>query len=133
LPEPSDGLEILWIENGVGVVEGLEKIDVELIDWDNVGPVSSGTSLSGISIAVVVGHAPLEEDVVTNGGVKDEGNKVVLKAVSDLGDVSSLSTDVHVVDSLTAVFGRLTPNNEGVGTVLENATELSGVNGHAER
>jgi hypothetical protein len=74
---------------------------------------------------------------VTDIGIEDLGNKVVFVAVADLGDVSTLSTDVQVQDvgsgkggiSDSIQSGSSSTGNqvEDVGPILESSSVLGSV------
>jgi len=100
-------------------------------DLDHVGSVSLISSFSSVSSRVGVASSPLEVDVVSRSNRKITRNKVVLSGGVSLNDVSSLSSDVQVEDS---VGGRDTSGSgsdvEHERSILEGSSELRGINSH---
>jgi hypothetical protein len=97
---------------------------------DDVGSVSLVSSLTSVTSGVGVATGPLEVDVVTDTGVQDGGDEVVLGGGVGLDDVSSLTTDVDVED--TGVVGHTSGSGshvEDVRSVLEGSSELGGIQG----
>jgi len=95
--------EILGLEHGS--VEGEPFIRsglavLELFDLDHVGSVCSFSSFSSVSSGVGVTSSPLEVNVVSSSGSEVCWDKVVFSGRVGLDDVSSLSSDVDVEDSL---------------------------------
>jgi hypothetical protein len=67
-------------------------------------------------------------NVVSNSGVQIAGDKVVFGSWVGFDDVSSLSSDIQVEDSVQARNSRWSWRNvEDIRSVLEGSSELSGI------
>jgi len=89
------------------------------------------SSFSSISSRICVASSPLEVNVVSNTDEQSFRNKVVLSGRVGLNNVSSLSSDVDVEDSLKERnSSRSWSDVENVRSVLEGSSELSGVESH---
>jgi len=96
----------------------------------HVGSVSSCSSFSSISSWVGVASSPLEVDVVSSTSSEEGGDEVVLSRWVGLHDVSSLSSDVQVEDSLKRRDSLGSGSDvEHVRSVLEGSSELRSING----
>jgi len=105
----------------------------EVFNLNDVGSISSVSSFSSVSVGVGVTSGPLEVNVVIDQDSKIFWNEVILSGWVGLDDVSSLSSDVDVVDSLVrSNSGRSWSNGKDVGSVLECSSELSGINSELE-
>jgi len=103
---------------------------LERLELHNVASVSLVSSLTSVSSRVGVATSPLEVNVVANGNEESLGNEVVFGSRVGLDDVSSFSSDVQVVDLLSAGYSvRSASNVEDVRSVLEGSAELVGVHG----
>jgi hypothetical protein len=103
---------------------------VEVSDLSHVGSVSSCSSFSGISSGVSVTSSPLEVDVVSSTSSEEGGDKVVLGGGVGLHNVSSLSSNVQVEDSLKRGDSLGSGSDvEHVRSVLEGSSELRSING----
>jgi len=102
-----------------------------VLDLSNVGSIGLRGSFSGVSSWVLVASSPLEVNVISDSDVKILRNEVVFGGGVGLDDVSSLSSDVQVVQSRSSgnLAGSL-GDNEGVRSILEGSSKLSGINGH---
>jgi len=78
------------------VFEGGRSIIGDLNDVASVGLV---LSFSSISSGVVIATHPLEVDVISLSDFQVVGNKVIFDGWIGLDDVSSLSSDVQIVNS----------------------------------
>lgn len=97
-------------------------------DLDAVRSISSVSSFSSISGWVSVTSGPLEVDVISDSGIQVLWDEVVFSGWVGLDNVSSLSSNVQVEDSCQwwDSVGSL-GNSEGVGSVFEGSSELSGI------
>jgi len=103
-------------------------------DLDDVASVSLVSSFSGITSGVGITTSPLEVNVVTNSGVQESGDEIVFSGGESLDDVSSLSSDVDVVDTSSGAHTTGSGSNvEGVRSVLEGSSELGGIHGQLMR
>jgi hypothetical protein len=102
-------------------------------DLNDVGSIGSGSSFSGISLRVLVTTNPLEVNVVILVDFEVSGDKVVLGGGVGLDDVSSLSSDIQVVDSSLVWdgIGSLL-DEEDVRSILEGSAKLSGIHGESD-
>jgi len=102
----------------------------ESLDLNHVGSVSLFSSFSCISSGVGVTTSPLEVNVVSGSSSEVGGDKVVFSGWVGLDNVSSLSSDVEVEDSLEWGHSRGSGANvEDVRSVLEGSSELRSVKG----
>jgi len=70
-----------------------------VVDLGNVGSIGLGSSFSGVTSGVLVASSPLEVNVISESDVKVLRNKVVLGGWVCLDNISSLSSDIQVVQS----------------------------------
>lgn len=97
-------------------------------DLNNVGSISSGSSFSSISVGILITTNPLEVNVVVLVDGKVSGNKVVFSGRVGLDDVSSLSSNVQVVDTslIRDIIGsRL--DEEDMRSILEGSSVLGSI------
>jgi len=103
---------------------------IKVRDLNHVASVSLGSSFSCISGWVSVTSSPLEVDVVSRTSSEEGGDKVIFGGGVSLDNVSSLSSNVQVEDSLKSRDSRGSGSNvEHVRSVLEGSSELRGING----
>lgn len=118
-------------EGGLGVGDGVVLRHIG--DLHDVGAVSGGPALSSIASGVGVTPSPLEMNEVVLLHFEVSGDKVVLGGGVGLHDVSSLSTNVQVVDrGAVGYASRAGDDAEHVAAVLEDTTGLRGVEGESE-
>jgi len=111
------------------VISGERRVKVG--ELNHVGSVSACSSFSSVSVGVSVASSPLEVDVISLSSSEEGWDKVVLGGGVSLDDVSSLSSDVQVENSLEeGDGGRSWSDVEDVRSVLEGSSELSGIDGH---
>lgn len=119
--------------SGIELLLSHGQVAVEARGLDDVGSISSWNTLSGVVLGVVVRTSPLEVNVVTLSGDEVVGNVVVLSSGEGLDNVSSLTTDVQVVDvGISRDSSWALSNVEHVGSVLEGTSVLVGVKSHLE-
>jgi len=100
---------------------------------DHVGSISLISSFSGISSGVSVASGPLEVDVISNSAFKGIGDEVVFGGGVGLDDVSSLSSDVKVEDSVSRGDSAGSRSDvEHVRSIFEGSSELRSIDGHGE-
>lgn len=121
------------IEEGLGVKSlGVVGGEVIVDELNDVGSIPTVFTVTGVTSGVVVGPGPLEVNVVTDGDAETLRGEVILHAVTDLGDVTTLTTDGQIVD----VGGHETEgcglDGEDVRAILESTTELVGVDVETE-
>jgi hypothetical protein len=117
---------------GVGSQPGIGSWErgLELLDLDNVVSISSIGTLPSISCRVGITSSPLEVDVISRSNSEIIGGKVVLGGGEGLDDVSSLSSDVKVEDSVGVQNSRWSRSDvEHVRSILEGSSELGGIDG----
>jgi len=88
---------LLGVRRNPGIGDGLGIVGVN--DLNKVGSISSIGSLSGVSSGVSVAASPLEVDVISDSGIEVLRDKIVLGGGVGLDNISSLSSDVQVVES----------------------------------
>jgi len=129
-----------WTRSGVddhasdGVACGVSAsqtalVVVGLAEEDGVVTVGALSALSGVVVGVGVGTSPLEVDVGVNLGVETDGEEVVLSAGVVLDNVTTLATDLQVVDGASDTS---CADTEGVSSVLEGTAVLGSVDGELE-
>jgi len=112
------------------VFEGGRSIIGDLNDVASVGLV---LSFSSISSGVVIATHPLEVDVISLSDFQVVGNKVIFDGWIGLDDVSSLSSDVQIVNSSVIRNSRWSfDDSERVTSVLEGSSMLSSVKGQSQ-
>jgi len=100
---------------------------------DDIGSVSLISSLSCISSGVGVTSGPLEVDVISLSHRQVIGDEVVLSGWVGLHDVSSLSSNVQVENSVGVENSRGSGSDvEHVRSILKGSSELRSVDGHGE-
>jgi len=106
---------------------------IEAGQLNHVGSVSSCSSFTSISSWVGVASSPLEVDVVSLSSNEEGGYKIVLGGRISLHDISSLSSNVEVEDSLKRRDSIGTwVNSKNVSSVLEGSSELGSVHCESE-
>jgi len=96
---------------------------------NHVASVSLVSTLTSISSWVGVATGPLEVDVVSDSALEVIGDKVVLSAWVGLDDVTSLSSNVKVKDSVGRENSRRSGSDvEHVRSILEGSSKLRGIN-----
>lgn len=127
----SDVLEESIAAVEIGVLHGVVAGHVS--NLDDVVAVSGGLSLTSVTSGVGVATSPLEVDVVVLVDLEVSGDEVVLSGGVALHDVSSLSTDVQVVDLGSGGDSAGTGDDaEHVAAVLEDTSGLSSVQSEGE-
>jgi len=122
------GLEESGVLGNPVIRGGIRSIEVR--DLDHVAPVSLISSFSGISGWISVASSPLEVNVISRSSNEESWNKIVFSGRVSLHNVSSLSSDVQVEDSLKRRDSRGSGSNvEHVRSVLEGSSELGSING----
>jgi len=102
----------------------------EVSDLDHVGSISLIGSFSGVSSGVGVATGPLEVDVISNSALEMVGDEVVLRGGVSLNDVSSLSSDVEVENSVGGGDSSGSGSDvEHVRSILEGSSELRSIDG----
>lgn len=95
---------------------------------DHVGSIGLISAFSGVSGGVGVAAGPLEVDVISRSDREIIGDKVVLGRGIGLDDVTSLSSDVEIEDSVGGRdSGGSRSDVEDVRSVLESSSELRGI------
>jgi len=100
-----------------------------ILDLDNVASVGLISTFTSVTCWVGITTGPLEVDVISNTDSQIIRNKVVFDGRVGLDDVSSLTTDVQVVDSSSAwdLSSLSWADVEDVRSVLEGSSELGGI------
>jgi len=103
---------------------------ISLVDLNQVRSIGLIGTFSGVSGGVSITSSPLEVDVVSNSGVEVLRDEVVLSGGVSLDDVSSLSSDVQVVETSSSRDSlRSLGDLEGVRSILEGSSELRSIHG----
>jgi len=103
---------------------------IKVRDLDHVASIGSLSSFSCISSWVSIASSPLEVDIISSTSDKESGDEVIFGGRVSLHDVSSLSSDVQVEDSLKRRDSSGSGSNvEHVGPVLEGSSELRSIDG----
>jgi len=106
---------------------------VEVGNLHHVASVSLIGSFTSISCGVGVASGPLEVDVVSRSSSEVGRSKVVLSGGVSFHDVSSLSSNVKVEDSLKRGDSRGSGSDvEDKRSVLEGSSELGSVDGERD-
>jgi len=114
---------------GNPIIRSRER-SIKVRDLDHVASVGSLGSFSCISSWVSVASGPLEVDIISSTSNKESGDKIIFSGGVSLDNVSSLSTDVKVENSLKRRDSSGSGSNvEHVGSVLEGSSELRGIDG----
>jgi len=101
---------------------------IKVRDLDHIASISPLSSFSCISSWVSITTSPLEVDVISGSSNKESWYKVVFGGWVGLDDVSSLSTNVQVENSLKGRNSRRSGSDvEHVRSVLEGSSELRSI------
>lgn len=101
-----------------------------VFEHHDVRSISSGSSFTSISSRVEVTASPLEVDHVSLSDGQVVRDEIVFSGRVSLDNVSSLSSDVQVVESVARdTISRV--DVEDMGSVLEGSAELRGINGQS--
>jgi len=119
-------------ERGVGANPAVRSRvrSIKVRDLDHVASVSLLASFSGRSGWVSVASSPLEVDIISRSSSEESWDEIVLGGRVSLDNVSSLSSDVQVEDSLKRRDSSWSGSDvEHVRSVLEGSSELRSING----
>jgi len=120
--------QLVWVgsDPSVGDWHGIRQS----LHLHDVGTISSVATLTSVTSGVGVTSSPLKVDVISLGDVEELRSKLVLGGGVSLDDVTTLSSNVKVVDTAGVSNSRGAGDDvEHVGTILEGTSELGGIDG----